>query len=138
VTRVVRLGLAHVRLQAQTLIVTITYSDGSILTATLLSHSQDEIRAIVPGGEDALEFRRVHGAWISEGLEPVTIGFEWQRCPAAPITPSVDECICSKGLAARLIQTLLAGNEPATADPLYVFTSEGDRELIGLSQLRPQ
>ena len=58
---------------------TINYSNGTALEALVLSHDDHEIRAIAPGGEDALAFTRVHGTWISKELEPVTISFEWQR-----------------------------------------------------------
>jgi hypothetical protein len=37
--------------------------------ALVLSHDEHEIRAITPGGGDALAFTCIHGTWISEGLE---------------------------------------------------------------------
>jgi len=57
--------------------VTINYPNGAVLKAIALSHDEHEIRTIAPGCEDALAFTCIHGAWISERLEPVTIEFEW-------------------------------------------------------------
>ena len=54
-------------------IVTITYPDGTVLEAIVLAHEENEIRAIATGCDDALAFTRIHGTWISEEIEPVTI-----------------------------------------------------------------
>ncbi len=56
---------------------TINYPNGAVLKAIALSHDEHEIRAIAPGCEDALAFTGIHGAWILEGLGPVTIELEW-------------------------------------------------------------
>jgi hypothetical protein len=94
--------------------VTITYSDGTVLKAIVLSHEEDEIRAIAAGCDDVLAFTRIHDTWISEEIEPVSIEFEWQRQGAVKVLDEVD-CICSKKLASRLISMLLAeeGGQPA-------------------------
>jgi hypothetical protein len=91
--------------------VTITYPDGTVLKAIVLSHEENEIRAIATGCDDVLVFTRIHGTWISEEIEPVTIEFGWQRRGAPPFA-SEDDCVCPKTLAARLIQSLFRGGEP--------------------------
>src|SRR5437660_1418878 len=105
---------------------TITYSNGTVLEAILASHQENEIRAIVPACDDVLTLNRIHGAWISEDLEPVAIAFAWQRC-GAPQVPAENECICPTALAAHLISTLLNGCEPdeAADDALFGFDPEG-------------
>jgi len=117
-------------------IVTITYPDGTVLEAIVLAHEENEIRAIATGCNDALAFTRIHGTWISEEIEPVTIEFAWQRRGASP-TPSLAACICPKTLAARLIQSLFRGCEPVVAEPetLCVFSPEGKRVPISISEL---
>ena len=87
---------------------TITYPNGTALKAIVLSHDEHAIRAIAAGRDDALAFTRIHGTWISEEIEPVTIEFEWQRRGASH-TCSADDCVCPKELAACLIATLLGG-----------------------------
>ena len=117
-------------------IVTITYPDGTVLEAIVLAHEENEIRAIATGCNDALAFTRIHGTWISEEIEPVTIEFAWQRRGASP-TPDLAACICPKTLAARLIQSLFRGCEPVMAEPetLCVFSPEGKRVPISISEL---
>jgi hypothetical protein len=88
---------------------TISYPNGRVLDAIVLSHEEHEIRAIAAGCEDVLAFNCVHGMWISEELEPVSIGFGWQSREAAP-TPCVDDCICPQELVTHLIETLFAGS----------------------------
>ena len=117
---------------------TITYPNGTVLEAIVLSHEENEIRAIAAGCDDVLAFTRIHGTWISEEIEPVTIEFAWQRRGASP-TPDLAACICPKTLAARLIQSLFRGGEPesAEADTLYVLSAGGNRVAIHRSELQP-
>ena len=119
-------------------IVTITYPDGTVLEAIVLAHEENEIRAIATGCDDALAFTRIHGTWISEEIEPVTIEFAWQRRGASPVA-SEDDCVCPKTLAARLIPSLFRGCErdEAGEDTLYVFSPEGSRVAIHRTELRP-
>jgi hypothetical protein len=115
---------------------TITYLNGTVLEAIVLSHEEDAIRAIAPGCDDVLVFTRVHGTWISEEIEPVAIEFAWQRRGTSPASTE-SACICLKTLAARLIQSLFRGCEPMVAEPetLYVFSPEGKRIPISISEL---
>lgn len=107
---------------------TITYSNGTVLQAVVLSHEQDELRAVAPGVDDVLTFTCIHGTWISEELEPVTITFAWERRVVTP-APTEDDCICPKDLAAHLIHTLLQGDEgnEDIANRVYAFGREGNQ-----------
>lgn len=89
---------------------TITYLDGTVLEAIVISHEENEIRAIAAGCGDVLAFTRIHGTWISEEIEPVAIEFAWQRRRKPPVT-SEDDCVCPKELAACLIESLFRGCE---------------------------
>src|ERR1035437_2244660 len=133
-----RQGLVRAWSWAHNAIVTITYPNGTVLEAIVLSHEENEIRTIVAGCDDVLAFTRIHGTWISEEIEPVAIEFAWQRRGTSPST-SEDDCVCSKGLAARLIAMLLSGCERGEAGrhALYVFSPEGSRVAIHRTELRP-
>src|SRR5664279_4901889 len=103
-----RQGLVRAWSWAHNAIVTITYPNGTVLEAIVLSHEDNEIRAIAAGCDDVLVFTRIHGTWISEEIEPVAMKFE--RPGGGPShEPSDEDCICPKGLAARLVQSLLGG-----------------------------
>ena len=118
------------------MVVTITYPNGTVVEAIVLSHEDDEIRVIAAGCDDVLAFTRIHGTWISEKIEPVAIEFAWQRRGAAPTT-SEDDCVCPKALAARLIQSLFRGGEPEEerSRTLYVLSAAGDRVAIHRTEL---
>jgi len=119
-------------------LMTITYPNGTVVEAIVLSHQEHEVRAVAPGRDDVLIFTRVQGTWISEEWEPVTFQFEWQR-PAAPPSASEEDFICPRDLADRLISKLYVGDEPDPADPdtLYVFTPDGTRVAIRRTDLVP-
>lgn len=116
---------------------TITYPKGTVLKALVLSHEENEIRAIAPGCTDVLAFTRIHGNWISEELEPVTIEFAWQRHGASP-AGTEEDLICPQELATHLIQTLFSGESDGeeVADTLYVFNGEGRQVALHQSELR--
>jgi hypothetical protein len=132
-----RQGLVRAWSWAHNAIVTITYPNGIILEAIVLSHDEHAIRAAAAGCDDVLAFTRIHGTWISEEIEPVTIEFDWQRRRTSPAI-SEDDCVCSKELATRLIESLFRGCEPkeAGSDALYVFSAEGNRVAVRLSELQ--
>jgi hypothetical protein len=116
---------------------TITYPNGTVLEAILLSLEEGEIRATAPDCDDVLIFTRIRSAWISEDLEPVAISFAWQRRGASRV-PAEDQCVCPKGLATRLIASLVNGCEPhrAAEDTIHVFSPEGTRLAIRRGELR--
>ena len=133
-----RQGLVRAWSWAHNAIVTITYPNGIILEAIVLSHEENEIRTIVAGCDDVLAFTHIHGTWISEEIEPVAIEFAWQRRRTSPAI-SEDDCVCPKTLAGRLIPSLFRGCErdEAGEDTLYVFSPEGSRVAIHRTELRP-
>jgi hypothetical protein len=108
------------------------------VNAIVLSHEEHEIRAIAPGCDDVLVFPCIHGTWISEELEKVTVEFEWQRRGAPPAC-SEDDCICPKELAMHLIQTLFGGGEldAATGETFYVFSPEGSHVATFRTEQQP-
>jgi len=128
-------GLVSRRAEAQNVLVTIIYSNGAVLEAVVLSHEDLEIRAIAAGCDEVLVLRRVHGTWISEDLEPVTLRFAWDPRPAVH-SFSENDCICPKELAAHLIQSLLAGSDlEEMSNKLYV-RPKGSRFTHDPSDLR--
>ena len=87
---------------------TITYRDGRSFEAVLLAHTENQLRAAIEGNDDITEFSNIHGIWVSEDCEPVSIEFAWQkRGRQVPVTP--EDCCCSRDLAARLIHLLYVG-----------------------------
>ena len=117
---------------------TITYPNGTVRKAIVLSHEDNELRAAAAGCDDVLTFTRVEGIWISEDLQPVTFEFEWQRRVASPV-PREEDCICPGELADRLISGLHGGSEPREGgeNKLYVFSPEGIRVAIHVTDLIP-
>ena len=105
-------------------LMTVTYPNGTVLKAILLSHDEHEIRAIAEGCDDVLAFTRIHGIWISEEIEPVTIEFEWQRRRASHLCTG-DDCTYPKELAGLLSTLLRCGErDEAVASRLYVLDAE--------------
>src|SRR5258708_4949268 len=129
-----RQGLVGAGSSAHHEIVTISYPNGTVLQAIVLSHDEHEIRANASGCDDVLAFTRIHDTWISEEIDPVTMTFEWQRNRRVS-SPSEDHCVCPKNLAARLIRSLFSGYEgEAVEDTFCVFDPE---ESGHQTELRP-
>jgi hypothetical protein len=84
---------------------TIRYADGKAIEGVTLRRTANMMRVAVKGCDDAAEFINVHGTWISEDCEPVTL--EYGSRQNAPTTLSDADCICSRALAAVLIDLLL-------------------------------
>jgi len=83
----------------------IRYADGRAIEGVTLVRTANMMRVAVKGSEDAAEFINVHGTWISEDCEPVTMEYGPRR--NAPTTLAEADCICPRELAARLIDLLL-------------------------------
>ncbi len=90
----------------------VRYNDGRTAEAVLVSRTGDSIRVAMPGAEDFVEFREIHGVWVSEDCEPVAIDFALEQIAATPAV-SLADCICPPELADRLI-TLLYEGEPVS------------------------
>ncbi len=88
----------------------ITFQNGDRVEGILLSHSSDQMRVALQGCDDAVEFTRIRGVWISEFCEPVRIEMEWER-RNRPAEVTEADCICPPELAARLIHDLVSGEE---------------------------
>ena len=84
---------------------TIRYADGRAIEGVTLARTANTMRVAVKGREDAAEFINIHGTWISEDCDPVTLEYGPRRTPAATLSEA--DCICSRDLAARLIDLLL-------------------------------
>ena len=95
---------------------TIKYADGRTMEAFILSRTDKRMWVAVKGGDDAVVLTCVNGTWISEDCKPVELEFEWQRFPRKETT-SESDCICSKELAARLIDVLLSGDKDDAEQP---------------------
>ena len=116
---------------------TITYRNGTVLNAIVLSHDKHEIRVVAAGCDDVLTFTAIHGTWISEENEPVATEFDCQRRAAVPVF-SADEFVCPKELAARLISTLLRGGDrpEAFAKTINVLSVGEFHGVIQQTELR--
>jgi hypothetical protein len=89
---------------------TIRYSNGQTIEAVLLSRTENLLRAAARGSEDIVELTQVNGSWITDDCEPVQVTFEWQR-QARVEEVSLEECLCSPELAARLMQLLYTSSD---------------------------
>jgi hypothetical protein len=83
---------------------TLRYTDGKTIEGVTLARTANMMRVAVEGCEDAAEFINVHGTWVSEDCEPVTIEYGPRRNPLATVSEA--DCICPPELAARLIDLL--------------------------------
>ena len=84
---------------------TITYPNGTVLEAIMLSHEENEIRAIAAGCGDVLAFTRIHGTWISEKdscrLMPSAQSELTSRSPALQPNPAAPPAAVRIGAVAR-------------------------------------
>jgi hypothetical protein len=93
----------------------INYSDGKSVQAVLLSRTEQTMRVAVQGADDAMELTNIHGIWVSDECEPVSIRFGWQRNQRKP-EAGEDDFHCSHELAAGLIHSLFAGGAEETLE----------------------
>ena len=89
---------------------TIKYADGRTMEGFILSRNDKTMRVAVKDGGDAVVLSCVNGTWTTEDCEAVEVEWEWQK-HSRKKTVAESDCICSKELAARLIQVLLSGDE---------------------------
>jgi hypothetical protein len=68
------------------------------------------MRVAIDGYPDAVEFYETHEGWVSELGERVKIEYMWMRDSEQPRT-SVEDCICSRELASKLISLLIDGEK---------------------------
>ncbi len=94
---------------------TIRYSNGYQIEGVLLSRDEHSMRVGVQGSDDVLHLSEVNGTWITEDCEPVQVEFAWTPGDSEPVV-TLDDCVCSKELAAKLLHLLFSGKEDAEAE----------------------
>lgn len=90
---------------------TIRYANGRQIEAVMLSKTGDTVRAATRGSEDLVELTQVNGTWITDDCEPVEVTFEWQRIQRPVEEITLEDCLCSPELAARLINLLYTDSD---------------------------
>jgi hypothetical protein len=98
---------------------TIRYSDGKTIEGIAFARTAETMRVAMKDCDDIVEFTNVHGTWVSEDCEPVTIQYSPRRTSIA--TPSESDCICPRELAARLINLLLTDSADEEWDGRAAF-----------------
>jgi hypothetical protein len=86
---------------------TIKYADRRSTQAVLLFQTNNTMRVVLKGSDDATYLTEVNGTWFSEDWESVQVEFTWQS-RSHTAAPSVADCICSKELASRLVDLVTA------------------------------
>jgi hypothetical protein len=94
---------------------TINYLNGKSVEAVLLSRTEQTMRVAVQGAEDVIELENIHGTWVSDECEPVSLRFAWQWYGQKPSFSEDDFC-CSHELAATLLHSLFTGADEATME----------------------
>ena len=94
---------------------TIRYNNGYQIEGVLLSRNDTAMRVAIGGTEDVLHLNEINGTWITEDCEPVHVEFAWATTGEAPVV-TLDDCICSKELAAELLHLLFSGDQDAEAE----------------------
>jgi hypothetical protein len=86
---------------------TIKYADRRISKAVLLFQTNNTMRVVLKGSDDATYLTKVNGTWFSEDWESVQVEFAWQSGSHSAV-PSLSNCVCSKELASKLVDLLAA------------------------------
>jgi len=74
----------------------ICYSDGSSQQGILLNLQGDMLRIAGKDSDDVLEFRMIHGKWVSEDCEVVTFEFPLAVFEAiGMMPPSQETAVCA-------------------------------------------
>ena len=108
----------------------ITYPNGRVIEALLLSRGQETLRVVVPGDDDTRTYTLAEGAWRSDKGEPVHIELAWDGRSNSGV-PAEAEFVCSKKLASRLMSLLVSfSSDDLLDDVLWVFAPEGRRVAI--------
>ena len=110
---------------------TITYADGTVVEALLLSFKEPILRLAVAGDDDVRVFRFLDNAWRAEDGQTVEVKPSWPADRPAPV-PEESHFICSEGVARQLIGNLMNGSEmqDGGANPFYVFSAEKRRVRV--------
>jgi hypothetical protein len=103
---------------------TLTYADGSKLEAFLLARTENKIRVGIPGIEDPLEITHIHGTWVTEDCEAVSVQFAWEGKTQEEVVTEAD-CFCSHDLAAHLVHLLWNPGEEEPKAKTMTAASDG-------------
>jgi hypothetical protein len=101
---------------------TIRYNNGYQIEGVLLSRNDTAMRVAVTGSEDVLHLNQINGTWVTEDCEPVHVDFAWAKKEELPVV-TLDDCICSKELAAELLHLLFSGDQDAEAEAAALSAS---------------
>lgn len=110
---------------------TITYADGTVVEALLLSFKESVLRLAVAGDDDVRVFKCIDTVWRAEDGERVQVKPSWQADRPA-LVPEESHFVCSEGVARQLIGNLMNGSEmeDGGANPFYVFAAEKRRVRV--------
>ncbi len=110
---------------------TITYADGTVVEALLLSFREHILRLAVAGDDDVRVFTQVDTAWRAEDGQNVQVKPSWLADRPVPV-PEESHFICSEGVARQVIGNLMSGSETQDdgASPFYVFSAEKRRVRV--------
>jgi hypothetical protein len=110
---------------------TITYADGTVVEALLLSFREPVLRLAVAGDDDVRVFTCIDTVWRAENGQKVQVKHSWPNDRPVPV-PEESHFICSEGVARQLIGNLMNGSEmqDGGANPFYVFSAEKRRVRV--------
>jgi hypothetical protein len=110
---------------------TITYADGTVVEALLLSFKEPILRLAVAGDDDVRVFRCLDNVWWAEDGQKVEVKPSWPADRPVPV-PEESHFICSEGVARQLIGNLMNGSEMQDdgANTFYVFSAEKRRVRV--------
>lgn len=101
------------------------FQNGTLLEALTLSRTQQTLRIAVKGQDDVMELNNIHGTWVSEECEPVTV--EMAMMSKTADADSEDDFICSQELACYLIRLISASDEDSTLGALSALKAPSTR-----------
>lgn len=93
---------------------TIRYSNGYQIEGVILTSNENSMRVALQGSNDVLQLNDFHGTWVTEDCEPVHVELEWAKREEPVVT--LDDCLCSKELAAKLLHLLFSGEQVAESE----------------------
>jgi len=101
----------------------IRYQNGTSFEGITLLRTDEVVRVAVRGQDDAMEFTRIHGTWVSEDCEPVTMEVGMNRTTTEDYTDQ--DFICSPELASHLVRLLFTDSSEDLLDDQSVLRTAG-------------
>lgn len=84
----------------------IRYQNGTAIEGMTLVRTGHKMRVAVQGWDDVMELTNIHGTWVSDDCEPVTVEIGMTLAPIESY--SDDDFICSQELASHLVNLLFS------------------------------